>query len=790
MPPKVALTRPNGTVINVNAEDADQFKALGYQEETPSSAYNSSIESAREDYFTGAGQRTVAGLEGFVNGLTVGGYTTFLGGSEDEQGRAEFNPGTRLGGEIVGAILPSLIPGGAEAEAGVLAADAARAGGVMGKVGRVLDATPMGMLSRGAEDIAGAATATKTGHALVKGAVEGAVMGAGSEATNAKLSGDPVTAESVLAGMGWGALWGGGLGYVGGKLGVHAEKVAAEAASKAEAEAAAKLGAVTEEGWSSFRNAVDDVHKTSKKAIEDAKTAISQSADMRDTLHLSVLQHADALESESKALFNRIDIKGGGVTKGARGMRTELKNIKKAINIAVNDEDFAAFEKLAKRQTEVMGALSDITKVAKPELQPFVLDAAQKSNKAIKDLSSLTASASALDKFPFTADGFRRMGGAKMEKISAAVDDFISKAPEEMSAQKAALSKAVDDLATGASVQLDQGTPGQKVRATWEKLKSSTSKAAQDEAARIKSSGFGHSTAKYVGGITAAHTARNMGGGIVSRGLMYEAGSRLAGGLLALKTGVLGTISGHVNKWTPQAAKALKFIGPKVDPLRVRLDGTLEEAGKSRKELMQMRMEEMRTAAPTIKDTLFRAVEPIAGEHPEFAAAIHKAAADQFIALFQHMPRDPGKAFANMKSLWTPDGIMMESFARTYEVFHNPVGVAARYLEHPNSITIEGSRALQQFNPQLFTQLRVEMIQKLGEPGVLENMSYSEQVGLGQLLDLRIHSTQDPEFIQAQLMMFQNRKEPLPARPSAGNNSNNPSGTSQGMTASQRITEH
>jgi hypothetical protein len=82
------------------------------------------------------------------------------------------------------------------------------------------------------------------------------------------------------------------------------------------------------------------------------------------------------------------------------------------------------------------------------------------------------------------------------------------------------------------------------------------------------------------------------------------------------------------------------------------------------------------------------------------------------------------------------------------------------------------------------------MLSRLAQPGVLDRMKYHEQVGLGQLLDLRIHSTQDPRFIQAQQEMFQMRKEPLPARPSAANNSNNPSGTSKGMTAAQRITEH
>jgi hypothetical protein len=764
---RVTLVRPDGSTFNAPREDVEQYRALGYEQETAEEMVSRNVEAAREEHFTSPGQRTIAGLEGFVNGLTVGGYTTLLGGGEDEQDRARYNPGTRLGGEIVGSVLPSLVPGGG--------------------IGTALRATPAGLLTRGAEAVAGATTATKTGHALVRGVVEGAGLGAGAAATTARLAGDPVTAEAVVAGMGWGALWGGGLGYVAGKIGVTADKMAAK---KAADEVAAAAGGkfVPDEAWGAFRSAVDDVRKTATRTIDDAVARVSTANP--DTIATRVLQHADELEKTRGVLFNRIDVQGGWPAKGASGLRKELLSTQRQITKAINDGDYAAFEKLSTRHTNAMKALGDLTKQAAPEIEPFVLKSAAEGASALDGLKSMSAVAKALDGAPFTSEGLARMTPKKMEKFAAAAEAFIKNAPEELAAQKEAMSRAIDDLIAAAGLQVDNLSPAQKLRHMHEALRSSRTRGAAEEAVKAKAGGFGHSTAKYVGGKTASNAASQQGFGIVGRGLAYEAGSRLVGGLLALKNGVLSTVIGHAQKWMPAAAKVTKFVGPKVDPLKVRLDGSLEESDKPRKQLMESRMKEIRDAAPTINDTIYRAVEPIAGSHTALAVQMNKAAVAQFQALASRLPRDPGMAFNRMKSLWTPDGIMIEQFARAYEVFQNPVGVTVRWLQNPRSITPEGAAALKEMNPELWQTLRVEMLSRLAQPGVLDRMKYHEQVGLGQLLDLRIHSTQDPRFIQAQQEMFQMRKEPLPARPSAANNSNNPSGTSKGMTAAQRITEH
>lgn len=782
---KVTLVRPDGSTFEADRDDAEHYRALGYSPESTEDTHSRNIEAAREEHFTTTGQKVITGLEGFANGLSVGGYTTLFGGSEDEQDRARYNPGTRLGSEIVGAVLPALITDGGTAEASA------------GSIGRsVLRSTPSGLLARGAEAAAEATTATKTGHALVRGVVEGAAMGGAAEATNAKLSGDPVTAEAVVAGMGWGALWGGGLGYLAGKVGVTAEKIAA---GKTAATEAVEHGAIPEQSWNSFRAVVHDVHKTALSTVDEAAAKVASAVpEHPDVLTARVLAHVDQMEEAQGALFNRIDVSGGWAKKGAQKFRNEIyannRNIAEAVNGSVSKgtgPDYSRLEELTQRHGVLMKAMADLTKQAAPELEPFVLKAATEGAKSLDDLKSLRAVADALDRFPFTAEGFSKMTPAKMEKVAAAAEAFIKNAPEELAGQKSAMGKAINDLVASAGLSADTLSPAQKLRAAHEALRNSKTVGATEEAEKLRAGGFGSSTAKYVGGRAASKAAKEGGAGIVGRGLAYEAGSKLVGGLLALKNGVLSTLVSTATKWAPAAAKVGGFVGPKLDPLKVRLDGTIEQADLPRKQLMLARMQEIREAAPTINDTLYRAVEPIAGSHTELAAQMNRAAVAQFQALASRMPRDHGMAFNRMKSLWSPDAIATEGFARAYEVFHNPVGTAVRWLQNPRSITPEGARAMKDFNPELWATLRVEMVSRLSQPGAMDKMTYSEQVGLGQLLDLRIHSTQDPRFIKAQQLMFQNRKEPLPARPTAsGNNSNNPSGTSSGMTASQRITEH
>ncbi len=758
-PDKVLLNRPDGSQTSVPAEEVDRFRTLGYKDPSAEGEYARDIAAAEEEHFTSPGQRLLTGAEGLTSGLTVG----LIPGFTDEAGdRARYNPGTRIGSEIVGAILPTVV-----APESLL--------------GRAAALTPAGALARGSEAIASTLTSTRTAHALVRGAVEGGVFGGAAESVNARLAGDPVTAEAVVAGMGWGALWGGGLGFLATKAGITAEKMAAE-------KAAVDRGLVPAERWGAFRSAIDDVKKSAATALNDAAEAVKAAAKLEpaESVAARVLAHTEEAEAVQGALFNRIDAKGGFAgTPGAKVLRGELKSIRNQLAAASAKGDYGKYEALATRHGETMKALADLTKVAQPELEPFVLQAAKAGADGINSMKELKAVSESLEKFPATPEGFAAMKPERLEKQAAAIEKFIKSAPPELAGVKDAMGAAIDNMLADAGLKAVSGGPAEKLRGAYEVMRAARSASGAKEAAEVASGGFGTSTAKYVGGRLAAKGA---GGGAIQRGVAFRAGATAVGGLLSLKSAVLGKLTESVHLWGPGAAKVAAKAAPRIDPLRTRLDGTEDKASRNRQELMAARAREIREAGPTINDTMYRAIEPLAQEHPELAVAMNKAAVTQFDALASRLPRDPGTAFARMRSLWKPDAVMMEQFARSYEVFQNPVGTATKWLANPRSITAEGARAMKEMNPELWTHLRVEMISRLSEPGMLDRLNYSEQVALGQLLDITIHSTQSPHFIKAQQQMFAERNEPLPMR--GQNNSNNPSGVSRSQTPAQRTTDH
>jgi hypothetical protein len=96
---------------------------------------------------------------------------------------------------------------------------------------------------------------------------------------------------------------------------------------------------------------------------------------------------------------------------------------------------------------------------------------------------------------------------------------------------------------------------------------------------------------------------------------------------------------------------------------------------------METRKRELAEAAPIIRDTMYRAVQPLSIEHPDLAASLHQLGVKRFQFLMSKLPKDPGLAFSNLKSLWKPDKVEVEKFSRYYEAYHDPVGVLTRALD-------------------------------------------------------------------------------------------------------------
>jgi hypothetical protein len=207
---------------------------------------------------------------------------------------------------------------------------------------------------------------------------------------------------------------------------------------------------------------------------------------------------------------------------------------------------------------------------------------------------------------------------------------------------------------------------------------------------------------------------------------------------------------------------------------------------------MKARSQEIREAAGSVRDILYKNVQGLSEAHPELASAMHAHGVKRFEFILNKLPRDPGMAFNRLQSLWKPDNIQTEKFSRYYEVFQNPVAVVREILK-TGRVLPEWAEGLREMDPALFTHLRVEMLNKLSDPKVMAKLDYPQQVSLGVLLDLPLHSTMKPRFVATQQQMFMERNTPIPMPPQPGtSNGGRPSGAanSKGATSSQKITEH
>lgn len=809
------LIRPDGSLVRVaNDSEAQKLLTLGYREESGGQELERTIEAGQRDYYTTPLERVRTGVEGGLSGLSLG--LTDLAASEGAGERARYNPGIRMGSELVGGLLP--LGGGPlkllreASPAGVLATQAERAGVALGR-------------------------GSRTAEALIRGGIEGGVIGGGQALSTAQLNGDPVTAEAVLAGIGWGALYGGGISGLGAgvasaiesrgakKLADKGDDIFRQVPATEERAAAlvhetvgeglrresTRATALEDTAYSRFRGTMEDLTnelKVTSKAMEGAADLdFSKLKRSQQAIYSQLVENYNlaTVKGEAKAFTSEFALAKQAAKDGKwEKMNSHLEKFKDkmvVIEEKLGGSKFFPSEKVVGQAEELMG-------MGKLRLEQSV----QAAEEAVK----IEALKGTLSGFPKSASDFVGMTPGRVEKLAAAVDQVGKLRAAEFDALKTAVKNSVDELANGLGVTME-GTPGSKLQGTWKILKDGRGARATKDAELLKQGnllwdstrkaerkaefGLGEKGARAkepgVGGYSPLKSALRYGAGAwtakaTGTGLPgYVLGSGLVSALVNMKGAVLGTITEKASKWVPKAARGLEKLGPRIEPLATKLDGLMEKEKQSRTDMMKARAKEVLEAAPVVRDSLYKAVSPLGIQHPELAAALHAHAVQRYQFLLSKLPKDPGLAYSNLESLWKPDPIAVEKFSRYYEVFQNPVEVVSRALE-TGKITLEAAEGLENMNPELFQYLRVEMLHRISDPEIKKKMSYEDQVQVGMMLKLTLHSTMDPRFISAQQQMYTERNKPLEMNPriQPGGGAGRPSGPGPNATSAQRITEH
>lgn len=751
---KQTLIRPDGSEIQATPEEADKLRVLGYKDQTPEQLAGSAIAESTERYYTSPDQKIATGLEGLAGGATLGLSDLALdaAGAETSE-RGQYNPGIRLGTELIGGLLPM-------------------APGILGAAAKF---TPAGLLASGAKAVGTGLAEGKVAQTAITGAIEGGGFGGGAAASQSVINGDPLTAESIMAGVGWGSVWGGGLGLGFGKLAARAE---AKAAARLELETAeAAQGAAlrnTEQAWGEFRSGIHDASGQAKLATQEADRLFESSQ------VFSAKRAVQEAGQVKNAVFNEFMVNATRDPE-AVALHKEAGKAYGAIGRAAKAGDYQGLQAATERFNAAVTALGNKTGIAVPEIAGFTAAGAKKSVKAATEVAELKAAAEHLQTLPLTPEKFAKMPPARAEKAFAAVDSFLGSNHPELAGVREGLKAGIDKLEVAAGVTFD-GSPAAKLRNVYENLAGQLSKKAEKAVAKAASG-----VPPWLVGAGAAAMARKAGMGSLGASAVYY----MTKGLLGLKSAVVGTLSKVATEWAPRAlVKATPFVS-RIEPLAVRLDGTEDKGKATRKELMTQRAAEIREAAGSVRDTMYRSLSPLADHHPDLAASMHELGVKQFMFLMDKLPRDPGLAFNRLRSLWSPDPAQTEKFSRYYEVFQNPVAVVQSIMK-TGVVKPEWAEGLREMHPALFAELRVNMLERLSDPAILNKLTYNQQVSLGTLLQIPLHSTMTPQFVASQQQMYQERQKliPMPPQPGADQGGGRPPGASKSASSAQKITEH
>lgn len=705
MPDKITLVRKDGSTLDATREQADRLALLGYAEQTPEQNAARLTAQAKDEYYNSLNQKLTTGIEGGLAGLTFG-ASDYLLGDDETKARAEANPGTRMGSEVLGALLPLVMTGGTSGAASIA------------------EMAPTALLSRGAGALASKASGA-LGRAAIKGAVEGAVYGGTSAADHAYLDGDPLTAETIVHGIGWGVLFGAGLGTVGGKL----EQKGAEAAVAGRPKS---LGDVAGHSYQGFRSEVSGLQAGLKESVGTADAMVKSTVQ-------EILRHG---ETSDLAGFGANEVKFGEAVK-------QVETLYGKATKAAQGGKFKAAQEAADAYTAHVNDVAAKLGVDMPNV-----------GKPVQDLLEAHATLKELNRVPQTVEQFANLSPSKAERVFAALDKA-----QGYAADSTALKTAVDDLSASLGVTGDT----EPLRQAWRTSKSIYSQAGEQPASEPsvlrRALGYALGGKAYVA--ARASGFGHMGAYAGYRGVKdLVTGGKAAQELTATRASAISRIKSAAASFMSGSGKAVRAAAPFVEPLSIGLFGQKDDSTKDRQDLAKNRAQEIYQALPTLKDTVYRNLEPLAATQPNLVPAMHKYAIETFSTLADHLPKSNG-VISGLKNIGRPSAVEAAVLSKQLAVLHDPVGEAERMLLTGQFDTVK-SQALRDYSPATWQMMRLELLTRLTNPEVNSKLTYRDQVGASNFIGIPIISSMTPQQIATSQQIFVVRNQPLKANPTMG----------------------
>lgn len=675
---QVNVTSDTGDVYAATPEQLESLKSLGYQKETPAAEGERLTQRAEQNYYSGGWEQAKALGEGALSGASLG-ISDWLLDDEDTRGRARYNPGTRLAGELLGAVGAAALSGGE---------------GLLGQAARL---TPTGA----AAALSGRALGAGTKAAL---ALEGAIQGAGSAASHAVLNNDPLTVESLAAGAGSGALFAYGLGMLSGgikKLGAHAEGVlegrSAEAAKAALNEGNPGLRRFVSDA-NEFNRVVDRTLKTVEKEVTPANLA-------------AILKRTSSVADEARMAAQSapgMDFSKFGAME--RELRPLLVAAKKGASAGGETGAAAvrAYREAVARAAESVGI--------KAELPAMGAAAAE-------EVGNIAQLRGAFRRLPSNPAELAAMGDTRATELLEKLRRGLKPTGSELDGLRQSMTESLAATLEHAGLKpASQSVDGlvDALGSYREQLKKLASTAAKGSAVGGRTNGtflgIISKATRLAASRGANDLARSAGAGAMVSALAYHGAGMGTGTLMAELIGLRSAAMGHVEeliaKISPVASRGLRRLAPVSERLRTRLDGS-QDPEKDLRKLAGNRAKEIVEAQTVAPDVAYTVAEPLQAVDPDLALKLSQQVLNGLTYLGRRAPRDPGATNVFLSSDWRPSESQAIQLAAAYEAVTHPMEALERMLFHtPDQATAD---ALWETSPALMQHAAIKLLERAPE---------------------------------------------------------------------------
>jgi hypothetical protein len=782
---KVNVVLPDGRTVSVDEETAKAAEGERVHQESSAEADVRREAQRRQDLY--GNSPVSAGLVGAADTLTLGAFGKVAGAiggrgaKEAIEGLGQENPGAHLAGELGAFALPTGILGGA----GKAAAEASGLG----------FATRAG--ERAASAFGGVSEAGKFVESKLAGRLaEGAVLGAGAHIAATNVTGDPLTIEGVMEGVGVGGVLGIGAGAIADRFGAIGDR--AQGAVDERSVIKSKIDTVKEgrelfarpvESWQPFVDAVEAKAATQRELFTAAEKATNEYSKFVNSQKLgaAISKTENTINTISRywrdenvpeTLLNTegqtmVPPVGSAARKPTISpeMRDALKDWRdrlRRVDMIANGGFDVDASQLAGRwvKADVPGdparALEEL-RALRTELQqgrklptgevvgPFPKAIRTSKWADLPDTPPPAGSVPPPEKIdlPETLLDFAKKRADTVARIRSVV--------EGDPAAQAAFQKVVQELGTDGAdgvAGLHQSL-GKYIKATDELKKMAMDAEAEEVKGGIATI-MRNGLKKFVGYGTARAADTALGGGWlgafgrVAAGEATKAGmskfedTMIGGALLNSKIGIEKKTAELISKWMPRAGKATEKLGDVTTWLSQNpITGERDTTTDLRKQAAN-RVNDIIHASLTAPDAAFTAVQPLLGHPSDAGWKIHAFVNNAVNHLLQAAPKDPGLAAHMLGSDWTPGWHETIALAHRLEAVADPLKAIAR------SISGDGHPAAHETLWAVWPNLMAEVAHQASFAAPqMKGMTYEGASGPSQLMRAPLTGLQEPIIVTA-----------------------------------------